>query len=133
MPTRDYKTASDDVLDSLEALAHRVRDELVKAGLPLLDEDNAEELAGAVIEVDRGADEGGGVFLRWEPSPELADLEADAVASGEFENPAIAHSGLVAEAMRDAMAAILRSAKLVVDNSDDELRPFTLHVRADSA
>lgn len=130
MPDPDYSTVSGDTLDSWNVLADKVREKLAEAGLPILEEETVINIGGVAVEVDTGDDDAGGVFVHWEPSPSLADLAADAVAAGSFSHPAIGHSGVVAEAMCDAMASILRSSRIDAVKSTDDLRPFTLYVTA---
>lgn len=53
---------------------------------------------------------------------------ADAVGSGRFDHPSVAHSAAVSEAMCEAMITILRSAGLGAVVAADELRPFTIQI-----
>ena len=111
------------------ALAKAVRLELTRAGLPLR---SASDPAGpgADIEIDMGDDEAGGVFVTWHADGSLTLAAAQSVSEGRFDDEVIRRSGVISEAMRDSIIAILNAANLVAVQSDDDMRPLALRVVA---
>ncbi|MFF4606118.1 hypothetical protein ACFY12_25680 [Streptomyces sp. NPDC001339] len=127
----DYANASDEVIANRNALADKVRRELEMAGIAAFRQEDAEERAGAEIEIDLGADSAGGVFVSWNPHPSLSQAAADGVRNGQLQAPAIRHSGVVVSHMRDAMIGILVSAGVQADVADDDMRPLAIRVWGD--
>lgn len=116
----------DDAAAALELLAGHVADELELAGLTVVREEDVH--AGAVIDVDMGADEAGGVHVTWCPSSRLSLPAATAVHEGRFDEAVIQRAGTASRIMCDALYELLKSASFGVVRSDDELRPFSIRV-----
>lgn len=113
-----------------ESLAGRVAEELRRAGLAVLGRaGHGDPDGGAVIEVDLGADDAGGVYVTWEPAAELAQAAADAVDRGDLDAPDIVRAGAVAIAGRDTVVGLLRSLGFVAEcTADVDTRPLAVRV-----
>ena len=122
--------APDHELQDRHQLADAVVECLTVAGLPAaLATRNGPRITGAGVEVDQFDDaQGGGVFVDWCGSPELAEDSNTAVMAGDFESPAIQLSGAIAGAMADALLSILDASGLRAEVSEDEYRPYSLKV-----
>jgi len=97
---------------------------LSAAGLP-------DDPAGGVsVDVDDG------VWVRWNAGAELREASGRAFRAGAFQpggdqvHPAIRHDGMVAQAMGEAMAAILRALGYGVRAGVNDYDPFGLLVSA---
>ena len=120
---------SGDELPGLQVLAGRVRSELTAAGLPVVAAGVDPILAGGVeVEIDDGADAGGGVFVGWLASSRLRGCVSRSFRLRRLEDPLLRHSSEVAAAMKEAMAKILESAGFAVEAANDEYRPGQLRV-----
>lgn len=80
------------------------------------------------VEVDPFADDAGGVFVSWHPSAELVDRFAAPLLAHEFDHPAILLNASIANAMVEALRAILSACGFTVEVSDDEYRSSSLRV-----
>jgi hypothetical protein len=123
-----FERVSGDDLADMEALAQRVRNELAAAGLPVLLGIDPVLAGGAVVEVDDGADMGGGVFAGWSASPRLRECTGRAFSLRLLDDPLLRHSSQVGAAMMRAMAAILASAGFTVQDANDACRSHQLRV-----
>ncbi|WP_275461407.1 hypothetical protein [Streptomyces noursei] len=123
----DFKNAPDDIIAEREKLAEQVQRELELAGFVAFQMD-MEKRAGAEIEVDRGDDAAGGVFVDWKPHPTLSRAAVESLQNGEHQAQAIRHHGTVIMHMRDAIIGILISAGFQAEVSDDDMRPLAVRV-----
>ncbi|WP_158983610.1 hypothetical protein [Streptomyces sp. NRRL F-5193] len=115
---------------ALEGLASQVTEELKLAGLTVIREGDAD--VGVEIEIDKGADEAGGVYVTWSPSSRLSLAAVVAVQQGRFDAPAIQHSGMVKRIMCEALFELLKSARFGVEKTGDEMRPLAIRVTSPS-
>ncbi|WP_056917550.1 hypothetical protein [Phycicoccus sp. Root563] len=122
--------APDHELHARHRLADAVVECLTAAGLPAaLETPNGPRITGAGVEVDQFDDEeGGGVFVHWSGSPELAEDSNTAVMAHDYESPAIQLNGAIAGVMADALLSILNASGLRAEISEDEYRPYSLKV-----
>jgi hypothetical protein len=114
-------------------IARRVTNILRGAGLPVSYSSDEPKPPGVKIEVDLGDDEAGGVFITWHPGAEISQLAVDSIRNGDLENPAIKRSGMVSKIMMGAVFSILQSEGFTVEDSEDDMRPLSLHVRSGSS
>ena len=120
-----------DVIAAREALAADVARVLASAGLPVREPDwETSRGPGFDIEVDKGDDAAGGVFVGWTASAQLGEQTGAALLAHEFTHPAIAFKGAVADAMSAAALRILHAAGFSVVVSEDDLRAFDLEVQS---
>ncbi|WP_157692918.1 hypothetical protein [Pedococcus dokdonensis] len=120
-------------VDARRRLAFAVVETLTAAGLPgHVGTADRLHVPGAEVEVDPFDDGGGGVFVHWVASQELADRGIAALESGEFDHPAIQLKGAIAGAMAEAMSTLLTASGFRIEVSDDDYRPFALEVFAAS-
>jgi|SRR5215469_893602 len=126
----EFKHVSGDALQSLNLLAELVYGALELAGLPAHLQPKDLSISGAEIDIDTGDDAGSGVYVFWHPHPAVADAAADRIQRGQFSDPVIKRSGTISLYMKDAIINILTSAGFEVEESRDDLRPFTVRVIA---
>lgn len=119
-----------DALKSLNLLAEIVCGALELAGLPVHLQPKSLSVSGAEIDVDSGDDAGKGVYVFWHPHPAVADAAAGCVQRRQFSDPVVDHSGRISLHMKDTIISILASAGFEVEESRDDLRPFTVRVIA---
>jgi hypothetical protein len=117
-----------DELAGMEVLARRVRNELAAAGLPVIPDVNPVLAGGAEVEVDRGRDMSGDVFVEWFASPRLRECTSRAFSLWQLDDPLLRHSSQIAAAMMQAMAAILTSAGFTIEDANYEYRSHQLRV-----
>ena len=120
----------DQELQERHRLAGAVVECLTVAGLPaaLMTRDGP-QVPGAEVEVDPfDHGEGGGVFVHWRGSPELAERSMAALTAGDLESPAIQLSGAIAGVMTGALLSILDVSGLRAEISEDEYRPYSLRM-----
>ncbi|HTI26564.1 MAG TPA: hypothetical protein VL652_36605 [Kutzneria sp.] len=139
------RLASDEVLARRDELADRICVELHRAGLPARRHSvGDEQVAGAEVSVDRTEEEdGGGVFVQWQPDPALTraavglpegDLDEQALRAaamalpGRANDPDLIHSGAVRRHMQAAIIAILCSAGLHAYAPESEYEPYMVQV-----
>jgi hypothetical protein len=77
---------------------------------------------------DPADDEGGGVYVRWNPSPHLSARAVVALRRRHTSSAVLRHHGAVMHAMAQAIAAILTSAGFSAGDASDEYRPYELRV-----
>lgn len=110
-------------------VAADVVEALTIAGLPAYVATRSDPLLpGAAVEVDRFADEAGGVFVHWKAGDKLMERFAAPLLAGEFDHPAILLNGSIAGAMVQALQVILTVSGIRVEVSEDEYEPYTLRV-----
>lgn len=78
---------------------------------------------------DPFGDAAGGVFARWNASPALTRAATEALERADHQAHALQHLGVIVEAMRNAMRAILISAGYEVLDEDD-IRVLELRIVA---
>lgn len=123
-----FERVDDEGVAQLLDLADKARTALLRAGLPVsLTSDNS-DAPGALIEVDEGADEAGGVFITWSLSPEFTAEVSGFLLSGEITHPSIQLSGEIKAAMIDSILKMLNSSGLSAALSDDDMRPLSVVV-----
>ncbi|MER5739699.1 hypothetical protein ABT117_29065 [Streptomyces sp. NPDC002262] len=130
LEVNEFERVEGDDEAALQGLASQVAEELELAGLTVIREGDVD--AGAEIEIDKGADEAGGVYVTWSPNSRLSLAAAVAVQQGRFDEPAIQHSGMVKRIMREAIFELLRSARFGVERSGDDMRPLSIRVTSSS-
>lgn len=114
--------------DRLGALADRVVEALLAAGLPLHVDDPAEPTrVGVRVEVDRYLDGDEGVFVSWVASDAVRDSAMHAVAELRLDDPAIGRSGRMSVALLRAVEEILWDHGLATAPTD-EYRPIAARV-----
>lgn len=121
--------ASEHELEARRQLAASVVEALATTGLPVhIAGTTTRQAPGAEVEIDRFADQAGGVFVGWNTSNELVALFEEPLLAEDFEHPAIRLHGAIADAMARALQAILAASGYRVEAAADEYRPFTLRV-----
>jgi hypothetical protein len=129
------ETGDEGVRVTFERLARRVRDELAAAGLPVVANDLAPELAvGAEVQIDRlnrvFPDAEPEVVVTWRVGPQLRrNVMEDARQRGGVTG-AIRQSGEVQAAMAGAVIAILSAAGFTAREHENDLSPFDVQVLA---
>ena len=135
MPSTSLPFSNGD--SQLQALADEVRAELAAAGLPILPADHdlqAEQTSGVSIEIDEES-----LWVSWEIHSALSEASQRAFRVGAWRpdnpdgfdgHPAMRHSGVVSDALTEALAAILRSLGYGIQVDADEYRPGELLVSA---
>ncbi|GAB3276560.1 hypothetical protein [Kineosporia babensis] len=116
----------------IRELSERVRACLTAAGLSATIRRDYGSIIGADItmefDVDRPRDFFGGVFASWHASDEVSLVAAYAVGEGRPEDPMVTHNGAIAQAMCDAMIAIMASAGFTVKEAEGEYLPMAVAV-----
>jgi hypothetical protein len=115
-----FEHVDDEASRRLRNLADRVRAVLAAAGIPVSASDSPDPDGGAVIEVDTGADEAGGVYVRWRLPHEQHDELLSYLQDGLQSHPRVQYFFEVWRAMRDAIMAILNAAGLAAARSEDQ-------------
>jgi hypothetical protein len=123
----EFPRVDDTVRVERTSVAEAAREELVHAGLPLRPEDDLTG-PGFDIEVDLGDDEAGGVFVTWHADSSITQAAVQSVAQGRLDDAVVQRSGVMSQAMRDAMIAILNAGGFIAVLSDDDMRPLALRV-----
>jgi hypothetical protein len=124
----EFEHADSQAVDRLMNLADRVRSTLTAAGIPAFNVMNPDALGGAAIDVDTGADEGGGVYISWSLSRGLTDEINNLLLANELSDERIQYSGKVRVAMRDAIIAILTAAGLSAGAAVSDIRALEVSV-----
>ncbi|GGR21195.1 hypothetical protein GCM10010251_41380 [Streptomyces aurantiogriseus] len=124
-----YRQADAETLRRWEAWASEARTQLAAAGLPVQAEglDSAVG-AGAVVTVDPGADDAGGVYVGWHPAPVLRVAGMQAALRTDPRDPALRHKGLVDDAMTRAIREILTAGGFTMGESPNDLVGELLYV-----
>jgi len=125
----EFKHVDSQAAERLRHLADRVRVTLVSAGIPAFGIMDRDPRGGAAVDVDTGDDEGGGVYIRWTVSKELADEINSLLLAEQLSDERIQYSGKVSAAMQDAMIAILNAGGLSArPTASDGMRPLEVSV-----
>lgn len=115
--------------DQQEALVQRVEAALHRAGLRTFRWSDFGHSSGVAIDVDRAEDrEGSGVWVIWEPGPDLIAESNASVRSGEYDARAIREANAVSDAMMRAIAELLTLFGLTAHEADPEMYPGALLV-----
>ncbi len=114
-----FEHVDDEAALRLRDLADRVLAILTAAGIPASASGNPHQDGGAVISVDTGADEAGGVYVAWQFPRVLHDELLSYLQAGLQSHPAVEYSFEVWRAMREAIMAILNAAGLAAARSED--------------
>src|SRR5256885_16138276 len=98
---------------ALDHLAEEVVATLQKAGLPAcFQEDAPADQAGAVVDVDAGADAVGGVYVQWHTHPQLEATLRRALLAQDFSGPDVEFAAVGNDTLPDAMIQVLRAGGL---------------------
>ncbi|WP_127507082.1 hypothetical protein [Actinoplanes solisilvae] len=100
-------------------MAKKVCAALGYAGVRVLAGDRLPVEGGALVEVDAANDEAGGVYVNWEPSPELSKTVRDSLMAGHRHGPVFDLYGSISLSMRNALTEVLRHSGFRVDPVDD--------------
>jgi hypothetical protein len=111
----DFDHVDDKAARRLRDLADRARAVLTAAGIPA----GPDPDGGAVIDVDTGADEAGGVYIAWEFPQAQHDEMIGYLRAGLDSHPRLQYFFKVQRAMRDAIMTILNAAGLTAARSED--------------
>ena len=114
-----FEHVDDAAAQRLRDLADRVLAILAAAGIPASASENPSQDGGAVITVDTGADEAGGVYVAWQLPRVQHDELLTYLQAGLQSHPAVEYSFEVWRAMREAIMAILNAAGLAAARSED--------------
>ncbi|MFF9098311.1 hypothetical protein ACF1AY_11470 [Streptomyces sp. NPDC014776] len=124
-----HRQAPDDVVAARTALAEEVCVELRRAGLPaFLDDPHAEERAGAVVYVDRGADVACGVTVGWRCDPAVIEAACDKLQEGDATAAVLRYPGTIATYMQDPLIKILLSSGFIATLENDTMNPDHVQV-----
>jgi hypothetical protein len=125
-----FQHVDDEAGQRLKDLADRVLAILTAAGIPASARENPGQDGGAVITVDTGADEAGGVYVAWQLPRAQHDELLSYLEAGLRSHPAVEYSFEVWRAMREAIMAILNAAGLTAARSEDhnDTDPLKVHV-----
>jgi hypothetical protein len=125
----DFDHISDTEAGRLMDLAAAAKSALQRAGVPASLSDDGGDRPGALIEVDTGADDAGGVFISWTLSPEMTAEVSDHLLKGEFTNGAVQSAGIIRAAMCEAIISISTSSGVSAALNEDDMRPLTVAVQ----
>jgi hypothetical protein len=114
-----FEHVDDEAAQRLRDLADRVLTILTAAGIPASASENPGQDGGAVITVDTGTDEAGGVYVAWQFPRVQHDELLGYLRAGLRSHPAVEYSFEVWRAMREAIMAILNAAGLAAARSED--------------
>lgn len=101
----------------LDAVAARVIEALQGAGINA----SSERKPGAVVKVDLGDDEAGGVYVSWRAGDAVERRVIDYVMSGRTDEPVIDELAELRVIMQKALLAILVAQGFAVANSINDL------------
>jgi hypothetical protein len=113
-----FEHVDEETAQQLRELADRVRMTLTAAGIPVIGSSPGAD-GGAVIDVDTGADEAGGIYIAWRLPRAQHDEMISYVAAGQDSLPRLRYLLEVLRAMRDAIMAILNASGLTAARSED--------------
>jgi hypothetical protein len=114
-----FKHVDDEAAERLRDLADRIVAVLIAAGIPAFAAECPVPDGGAVITVDTGADEAGGVYVAWRLPRTQHDELLSYLQAGVQTHPVVQYSFEVWRVMREAMMAILNAAGLAAARSED--------------
>ncbi|MGW3143148.1 hypothetical protein ACWDG1_00410 [Streptomyces sp. NPDC001177] len=116
-----YRQADAETLRRWEAWASEARTQLAAAGLPVEPHGLDPAVgAGAVVEVDPGADEAGGVYVSWRPAPVLRVAAMRCAMAQRSDDPVLGHIRAIDEAMTEAIRAVLTAGGFVIGESPND-------------
>ncbi|MFL4493064.1 hypothetical protein ACJ6WD_17720 [Streptomyces sp. VTCC 41912] len=107
----DFKNAPADIIVEREKLAEQAQRELELSGVVTFQMAMKVQV-GAGIEVDRGDDAAGGVFVTWKPHPTLSTATVEILQNGEYQAQAIRHHGTATAALSSDASATLACLRL---------------------
>jgi hypothetical protein len=125
-----YHHVSVEVLEERYALARKVSSFLESLGFPSSVREGHESSPGAVVAVDSGDYDSGGVFVTWNAGSDLEFRAARAVEIENFSDPAIELAGKTAGMMADTLLRLLQLAGYSAEMDDYDMRPFAVRVVA---
>jgi hypothetical protein len=125
-----YQQARGAVVAERLRLASSAASILNEAGLPVAVDPGSARSGIALVEVDRGDDAAGGVYVSWRPGALLIERNNSHLLAGDRNHVDIDFSGQVCESMMEAMLAILRYRGVDAAVTDNDLRPYTIRVSA---
>ena len=115
--------------DQQEELVQRVEAALGRAGLRSFRGSDSGDDSGVAINVDTSADrQDSGVWVIWEPGPDLIAESNASVLAGEYDAPAIGELSAVGDAMMRALAELLALYGLAAHEAEPEMDPGALLV-----
>lgn len=123
-----YRQASEAEVAARSGLASCVAGVLEEAGVPVRTDPGGAGSGGAVVEVDRGDDAAGGVYVSWRPGASLIARTERLLLGGRHDHADMRFMGRVSESMRVAMLEILRHRGVEATVADDDLRPYDIRV-----
>ena len=124
----DLENLEDEPSRYLDELAENVRIALTGAGIQAFYATRPDLHGGALIEIDKVADEGAGVYIYWTLSGGLTNDVNHCLESGQYSHPLIRYSGKVRQAMQEAIVVILNAASLSARPADDDIRAYAVVV-----
>ena len=114
----EFKQVSDVEARQLQELADLARTTLIAAGVSAFAVKPG-PAGGAVIFLDFGADESGGVYISWDfPQAQHAEVMSY-LAAGQDSHPKVLYFFEVQRAMQGAIIAILHAAGLTAERGED--------------
>jgi hypothetical protein len=125
----EFDHINDDEAGRLMDLAALAKSVLQRAGIPASLADGGTDTPGALIEVDTGADDAGGVFIAWSLSSEMTAEVSDHLLKGEFAHAAVQEAGRIRAAMCEALISILAASGISATLNEDDMRPLTVAVQ----
>ncbi|MFF4544264.1 hypothetical protein [Streptomyces sp. NPDC001435] len=124
-----YRQADAETLRRWEAWASEARTQLAAAGLPVEPHGLDPAVgAGAVVEVDPGADEAGGVYVSWRPAPVLRVAAMRCAMEQRPEDPVLGHIGAIDSAMTEAIRAVLTAGGFDIGDSPNDFAEGAVYV-----
>jgi hypothetical protein len=123
-----YRQASETEVAVRSDLASSVACILEDAGIPVTIDQACAGSGGAVVDVDRGDDAAGGVYVSWRPGASLIERANRLLLNEKHDHGDIRFMGQVSESMMLAMLEILRHCGVDATVADDDLRPYSIRV-----
>ncbi|UXY27027.1 hypothetical protein [Streptomyces sp. HUAS TT20] len=123
------RQADAETLRRWEAWASEARTQLAAAGLPVEPHGLDPAVgAGAVVEVDPGADEAGGVYVSWRPAPVLRVAAMRRAMEQRSDDPVLGHMNAIDKAMTEAIRAVLTAGGFEIGDSPNDFAEGTVYV-----
>jgi hypothetical protein len=114
-----FEHVGDGAVQRLRELADRVRTTLAAAGIPVSASASPLLDGSAVLDMDTGADEAGGIYVRWRLPRAQHDELLSRLEAGQQSHPRAQYFFTVQLAMRDAITVILNAAGITAVRSED--------------
>lgn len=114
-----FEHVDEEAARRLTDLADRVRATLTGAGIHVSASASPDPGGGAVIDVDTGAVEAGGVYIAWQLPRAQHDELLSCLHAGQHSHPGARYLFEVRRSMREAIMAILNAAGLTAARSED--------------